>query len=1137
MSINPKENRDATTNQITDDPKTWSSPKGTGQSDFVRFEIDDLYPERKERLGQYLSDTTFGNSHNPEIFPGGENKFPIAPPDRETVKYTGQGIQNANGKFDESVATVMEKAVEYFNTLSTGTAFDPSVGKDEDGTFGDGHSLLSRKSDIVSEQIDTDFLENGNDSRWASVGKHRFPPNTGEDNSRDLYQVQRSGNNLDQSQSGGTTRFSGFKNLAGSTNSRKDKDNSFWDDYFTRMGLVGAKITLGATGRDLPKTGPDSIRSQMGGAPMGILKQGLINQGDLLGDYAKKDIKLTEAGNTFLDEETQQPTRYEELSKGIKMEKVPVMSNESWGQMNSWNDPFGSTGFPIVENQGVKVAIQILEIWLMVVLRIQVTTALLQIASKTISKAHAGKGAIPWNKNYYHPSPRFQPGTEFFKGSSGFNHPASSKLIEEFNFKVGKVDADQEDIAGALTLGANQLVGPAIKAAIRITENELVNITSLIQRELNIYVPRHILSTMANKTGYNSDDLLGINELIKNIDIFTAYTRAYTAGMASLVVHITAGDMGKSLSFWKTIFRTVVRSKAFHADNIKKDNAYDMLLGFVGKDDKIMRFANYLAMIGDLGTAEGSAGNVAFPENKVPLDRIGNFPTLRTAASRISGGKSRLSLTDTPSLMLVPFGAIATQRQLEQYGVESSSKYGAIEGANTLWRKNKDIDAAIGSKYQSSKENRFTPDQVRMMEDQLEGEHMPFYIQDLRTNEIISFHAFLTSMSDSYSAEWSSQKGFGRMEAAQIYGGGSRAIGISFSIVPMNEADFEEMYVKINKLTTLIYPQWSEGTLMDSGDGTTFIQPFSQVPTASPLCRLRVGDIFTSNYSKVAMARMMGIENAKFSYKGPSDIATPPARDKDGDESVPIKKIADGERYIRWGVFKKELKKKGYSDKKIRELREQYVNDKAQFITSHKISDATNVTGAKPSVEITIQIKKVLFLTEDLKFDVPGGVDAYLSSTWPVSQPATTPTLSLGGSSGGIADLFNPVDIEGKGSNPIMKSFQSTMGRGIAVAVTGLALDWKLNSVPWNLEAGHRAPRQCDVTLSITPIHDITPGLDHRGINRAPIYKVGDKSKSLTGDVWYDSSDYENLINEIDSRTETYLEGGEGNLKDRGDTE
>ena len=43
-----------------------------------------------------------------------------------------------------------------------------------------------------------------------------------------------------------------------------------------------------------------------------------------------------------------------------------------------------------------------------------------------------------------------------------------------------------------------------------------------------------------------------------------------------------------------------------------------------------------------------------------------------------------------------------------------------------------------------------------------------------------------------------------------------------------------------------------------SGD-QKFIQPFSQIPTASPMIRLRVGDVIKSNYSKFGLARLFGL--------------------------------------------------------------------------------------------------------------------------------------------------------------------------------------------------------------------------------------------------------------------------------------
>jgi hypothetical protein len=44
---------------------------------------------------------------------------------------------------------------------------------------------------------------------------------------------------------------------------------------------------------------------------------------------------------------------------------------------------------------------------------------------------------------------------------------------------------------------------------------------------------------------------------------------------------------------------------------------------------------------------------------------------------------------------------------------------------------------------------------------------------------------------------------------------------------------------------------------------------------------------------------------------------------------------------------------------------------------------------------------------------------------------------------------------------------------------------------------GNRAPRSCKVQMSFEPIHDIAPGLDHEGFNRAPIYPVGNLVNSI----------------------------------------
>jgi hypothetical protein len=45
--------------------------------------------------------------------------------------------------------------------------------------------------------------------------------------------------------------------------------------------------------------------------------------------------------------------------------------------------------------------------------------------------------------------------------------------------------------------------------------------------------------------------------------------------------------------------------------------------------------------------------------------------------------------------------------------------------------------------------------------------------------------------------------------------------------------------------------------------------------------------------------------------------------------------------------------------------------------------------------------------------------------------------------------------------------------------------------VGMGVEEGRKAPKMCKVSVSFSPFHDIVPGLDHQGFNRAPVYPVG----------------------------------------------
>ncbi len=87
--------------------------------------------------------------------------------------------------------------------------------------------------------------------------------------------------------------------------------------------------------------------------------------------------------------------------------------------------------------------------------------------------------------------------------------------------------------------------------------------------------------------------------------------------------------------------------------------------------------------------------------------------------------------------------------------------------------------------------------------------------------------------------------------------------------------------------------------------------------------------------------------------------------------------------------------------------------------------------------------------------------------------------------------------------NPIMRSFETTAGRGLAGVITSLNFDWGLNdTINWDTRHfGHKAPKGCKISIAFTPIHDITPGLDSDGMIRAPVFNVAGSSPHRHEDV------------------------------------
>jgi len=417
--------------------------------------------------------------------------------------------------------------------------------------------------------------------------------------------------------------------------------------------------------------------------------------------------------------------------------------------------------------------------------------------------------------------------------------------------------------------------------------------------------------------------------------------------------------------------------------------------------------------------------------------------------------------------------------------------------------------------YHITEEGIRIPENFRKaFEKRLDAEYMPFYFHDVRTNEIISFHAFLTGLSDGYTASYDSAEAFGRVESIKTYKGTNRKISVDFLIASLSPEDFDYMWLKINKLTTLVYPQFTTGKT-SSSDNFSITVPMSQQISASPLIRLRIGDLVQSNYSRFNLSRLFGYTYEKDKVVGgqnPFDgsktytevksqevediiknalttpgtvflssgkLNFPPVKDKEGPkESVGLPHLNLRLKLINTGVknvtqtpnlFEKSGGTYALCEVIIDpDLKEAAKRDQLELLFGSEAKPHNRYIGARCLVQ-----PSALRLS-----------DASIKQIFNTKLPSISGMNVVSEYQNGVELFMNPLD------NAVVKSFESSGGRGLPGFIDSMNFDWYSSTV-WEEEIGKRAPKICKVTISFSPFHDITPGLDHKGSNRAPLYPLG----------------------------------------------
>lgn len=429
---------------------------------------------------------------------------------------------------------------------------------------------------------------------------------------------------------------------------------------------------------------------------------------------------------------------------------------------------------------------------------------------------------------------------------------------------------------------------------------------------------------------------------------------------------------------------------------------------------------------------------------------------------------------------------------------------------------------------QITENRRISSDEREAIEKKFDSEYLPFYFHDLRTNEFLGFHAFLMSLGDDYSAGYDSLDAYGRVDPIKTYKNTTRKISLSFMIAALDELDFDDMWLKINKLTTLVYPQYTEGKLINTSgisgkDNYTFRKPFTQQIGASPMIRLRVGNLFSSNYSKFNIAGIFGATDSQTTLKkeGQTDDGKLNSTSEAGDfaKSVKVEKFyAQGYKFNpksidyfaskeissnidptaalsakdatklpfnpgKYGIFYAEIvdnsnvKEREFVDV-IFAYKKDIQNNDAGYISYQK-----DVVEKKSARVVADKVRYRVHISNLIEM-IPETQDKYNASIIKTTgQFAPNLIEFLNEGSGKVGD-------KPSSGNAITRSFRSAGGKGLAGFIESMSFDW-YSGVTWDTSTGRKAPKMCKVTISFSPVHDISPGLDANGYNRAPIYPIG----------------------------------------------
>jgi len=119
---------------------------------------------------------------------------------------------------------------------------------------------------------------------------------------------------------------------------------------------------------------------------------------------------------------------------------------------------------------------------------------------------------------------------------------------------------------------------------------------------------------------------------------------------------------------------------------------------------------------------------------------------------------------------------------------------------------------------------------------------MPFYFIDLRDNKVVYLRAYVEGLTENITPNWAPSNYVGRSEPVYTYERAERDIAFTLTLFAQTQRELKMIYKKMNKLTSLCYPEYK--------DDTTFNTNAKQ-RMKPPLMKMRVGDLYGGRKSEL----------------------------------------------------------------------------------------------------------------------------------------------------------------------------------------------------------------------------------------------------------------------------------------------